>query len=101
MNDKDKKLLSKVFSKEELLEIMLEVLTEEKKSYLISKELQNLLALSIEKKQNEVLDEQEKIIRKLSELKVVNLEFFELREQYAKLYKKSKLIEQCMSTIYK
>ena len=100
MKDK-KKLFNKIFSKEELLEIMLQVLTEEKKSYLISKELQNLLALSIEKKQNEVLDEQEKIIRKLSELKVVNLEFFELREQYAKLYKKSKLIEQCMSTIYK
>lgn len=100
MKDK-KKLFNKIFSKEELLEIMLEVLTEEKKSYLISKELQNLLALSIEKKQNEVLDEQEKIIRKLSELKVVNLEFFELREQYEKLDKKLELIEQCMSTIYK
>ena len=33
MNDKDKKLLSKVFSKEELLEIIVEVLKEDRKIY--------------------------------------------------------------------
>ena len=39
MNDKDKKLLSKVFSKEELLEIIVEVLKEDRKIYSNSRKL--------------------------------------------------------------
>lgn len=85
MNEKAKKLFNKVFSKEELLEIIMEVLKEEKKIYSNSRKLQNLLALAIEKKQDEVFGEQQRILRKLSELKTVTLEFFELHEQYKKI----------------
>lgn len=94
MNEKAKKLLNKVFSKEELLEIMVEVLKEDRKIYSNSKRLHDLLALSIQKKQEEVFAKQERLLREES------IDFFKRMEQYEKLDKKLKLLEECMSVLY-
>lgn len=100
MNDKDKKkLFNKVFSKEELLEIIMEILKDDREFYSNSRKLQGLLALTIEKKQGEIFDEQEHILRKQSEAKFQSIEFFEWIIQFEKLDKKLELLEQCMSEI--
>lgn len=100
MNDKDKKkLFNKVFSKEELLEIIMEILNDDREFYSNSRKFQELFALAIEKKQGEIFDEPQHILRKKSEAKFQSIEFFEWIKQFEKLDKKLELLEQCMSEI--
>lgn len=100
MDDKDKKLLSKVLSKEELLEIMVEALKEDRKIFSNSKKLWDLVLSNLEKKEDEVFDEQQRILQEQSNVKTMNKKFFELIAKYEKLNKKLKLLEECRSVLY-
>lgn len=95
MNDKDKKLLSKVFSKEELLEIIVEVLKENRKIYSNSRKLRDFVLSSLDKKEKELFKEHGELMNKLGKVEPLSKEFFKLFNKQKKIKEKFELIWEC------
>ncbi|MDU2158439.1 hypothetical protein [Clostridium sp.] len=95
MNDKDKKLLSKVFSKEELLEIIVEVLKEDRKIYSNSRKLRDFVLSSLDKKEKELFKEHGELMNKLGKVEPLSKEFFKLFNKQKKIKEKFELIWEC------
>ena len=96
MNEKEKKkLFNKVFSKEELLEIIVEVLKEDRKIYSNSKKLRDLVLSSLEKKEDELFKEQGELMNKLRKVEPLSKEFFELFDKQKKISERIDLIWEC------
>lgn len=95
MNDKDKKLLSKVFSKEELLEIIVEALKEDRKIYSNSRKLRDFVLSSLDKKEKELFKEHGELMNKLGKVEPLSKEFFKLFNKQKKIKEKFELIWEC------